>query len=151
MIKILDNCLHHTSKKIYHIFQKSYAVEAAILKCDDFPPLNRSVDDIQRSKSEFYGYFKQSDLVAVMELEMAKNHIHIRSLTVDPEFFRQGIGFKLLGFVEAKYGNRKITVETGNENLPAVDFYLSFGFKKNKVWMTEVGIEKISFTLTRKI
>ena len=149
MIKILDNNHHTISKKIHYIFQRSYAVEAEILKCDDFPPLNRSSDEIKRSKSEFYGYFKQSNLAAVLELEKAIDHVHIRSLTVDPESFRQGIGFKLLGFVEEEYGNRRITVETGNENQPAVDFYLKFGFEKDRVWMTEIGIVKASFTLQK--
>jgi ribosomal protein S18 acetylase RimI-like enzyme len=150
MIKALDQSHYVTSEKIYHIFQISYAVEAALLKCDDFPPLNRSVSAIQNSTSTFYGYFDNSNLAAVMELEEGPDHIHIRSLTVDPEFFRRGIGFKLLRFIDENFPVRKITVETGNENYPAVDFYLNFGFKKNKVWMTDFGIEKVSFSLQKK-
>ncbi len=149
MIKALDQGLYATSEKIYTIFQKSYAVEAALLKCDDFPPLNRSVSAIQNSTSTFYGYFDNSNLAAVMELEAGPDHIHIRSLTVDPAFFRRGIGFKLLRFVDENFPVTKITVETGNENYPAVDFYLNFGFKKNKVWMTDFGIEKVSFSLQK--
>ena len=83
-------------------------------------------------------------------MEEGPDHIHIRSLTVDPAFFRRGIGFKLLRFVDENFPARKITVETGNENYPAVDFYLNFGFKKNKVWMTDFGIEKVSFSLQKK-
>jgi len=149
MIKPLDQSHYATSEKVYHIFQISYAVEAALLKCDNFPPLNRSVSAIQNSTTTFYGYFDDSRLAAVMELEAGQDHIHIRSLTVDPEFFRRGIGFKLLHFVDENFPVAKITVETGNENHPAVDFYLNFGFKKTKVWMTEFGIEKVSFSLQK--
>lgn len=132
---------------IYEIFQKSYAVEAALLKCDDFPPLKRSIQAIQDSETSFFGYYNNEQLCAVMELEVYKNHIHVRSLTVDPKYFRQGIGFLLLQFVIDEFRPHLITVETGHANHPAVNFYLNFGFKKDKVFMTDVGIEKISFKL----
>ncbi len=149
MIKVLDQSQYSTSEKIYHIFQISYAVEATLLKSDDFPPLKRSIKAIHESESLFYGYLPHNILSAVMELEVKTDHVHIRSLTVDPKNFRQGIGFKLLHFVTQKFKTEKITVETGHGNYPAVNFYLNFGFKKNKVWMTEIGIEKISFILKR--
>ena len=150
MIKPLDQKQIGISQKIYDIFQVSYAVEAALLKCDNFPPLSRSVEAIKSTKSGFYGYFMHQSIAAVIELEEKPDHVHVRSLTVDPEYFRQGIGFKLLQFVLDNFNAELITVETGYDNHPAVQFYLNFGFKKNKVWMTEVGIEKISFTLLRK-
>ena len=149
MIKLLDHRNPETGELIFEIFQKSYAVEAALLKCDDFPPLNRSVPAIQNSKTSFFGYYTDHLLCAVMELEIYSNHIHVRSLTVDPNYFRQGIGYGLLQFVIDQFRPHLITVETGHANHPAVNFYLNFGFKKDKVFMTEVGIEKISFTLIK--
>lgn len=150
MIKQIDHSDFDMSKLIYVIFQKSYAVEALLLKHKDFPPLKRTVYEIQQSKTLFYGYYIEEQLCAVMELEMYKNHIHIRSLTVAPEFFRKGIGHRLLCFVRDGFKVDLLTVETGHDNFPAVNFYLNFGFKKNKVWTTEVGIEKISFTLSKQ-
>lgn len=149
MIKPLDQKQIDISENIYDIFQVSYAVEAALLKCEDFPPLNRSAEAIQSSRSAFYGYFQHQSIAAVMELEEKPNHVHVRSLTVDPKCFRQGIGFKMLQFVLDDFNAELISVETGHDNHPAVQFYLNFGFKKNKVWMTEAGIEKISFILQR--
>lgn len=143
--------LHHRSSEmggmIYKIFQRSYAIEAALLKCDDFPPLKRSIHAIQNSETSFFGYYSNEQLCAVMELEVYKNHVHVRSLTVDPIYFRQGIGYRLLHFVIDEFEVPLITVETGHANHPAVNFYLNFGFKKNKVFMTDIGIEKISFKL----
>ena len=147
MIKSLQHSNPEIGTAIYHIFQKSYAVEAALLKCDDFPPLNRSVSAIQNSTTSFFGYYSDQQLYAVMELEVYSNHIHVRSLTVEPNYFRKGIGYSLLQFVIDTYRPKLITVETGHANHPAVNFYLNFGFKKDKVFMTNVGIEKISFTL----
>lgn len=150
MINPIDQRQYHISEMIYQIFQRSYAVEAALLKCDDFPPLKRSIKTIQCADSTFYGYVINQTMAAVMELELNRDHVHIRSLTVDPDHFRKGIGFKLLQFVIDSFEAENITVETGHGNHPAVSFYLNFGFIKNKVWMTEAGIEKISFTLARK-
>ena len=150
MIKSLDQKKYAVSEKIYQVFQVSYAVEAALLKCEDFPPLKRTIEAIQFSQSNFYGYYINHSLTAVMELEEKTGQVHIRSLTVDPNYFRQGIGFKLLQYVKDNFDAELITVETGHDNFPAVRFYLDFGFKKNSVWMTEFGIEKISFILKRR-
>ena len=147
MIKSLQHRNPETGAMIYKIFQKSYAIEAALLKCDDFPPLKRSVSAIQKSKTSFFGYYTGQKLCAVMELEIYQNHIHVRSLTVDPDYFRQGIGCRLLQFIIDEFRPCLMTVETGHANHPAVNFYLNFGFKKDNVFMTDVGIEKISFKL----
>lgn len=147
MIRKLDHSLLSSSQIIFKIFQSSYAVEADLLNHPDFPPLKRTIRHIQESKTSFYGFFLNKMIRGVMELELSENHIHIRSLTVDPRFFRNGIGRKLLLFILDEFDASLITVETGHLNTPAIDFYLDFGFKKNKIWMTDVGIEKISFTL----
>ena len=149
MIEKLDQTIFTKSQLIFHTFQRSYAVEAKLLKHPDFPPLKRTIQHIMKSKTAFYGYFLSNQLCGVMELELTEQHIHIRSLTVDPDYFRQGIGKQLLYFVLNEFKANLITVETGYLNQPAIDFYLDFGFMKNKIWMTDVGIEKISFRLTK--
>lgn len=150
MIRKTDHSLLKTSEMIYEVFQASYAVEASILNHDNFPPLQRTADQIRQSKNVFYGYFSEEEMHAIMELELYSDHVHIRSLCVLPSYFRQGIGRQLLNFVIDQFQTDLITVETGHANQPAVDFYLHFGFKKNKVWMTDVGIEKISFTMLKE-
>lgn len=148
MIKRVNHKLVKQAQTIYEIFQSSYAVEAQILNHSDFPPLKRTTNNIQNSQTQFYAYQLGDKTCAVMELEANKRHIHINSLTVAPAFFRQGIGFKLLNFIRDELQPDSLSVETGHANAPAVNFYLNFGFKKNKVWMTDVGIEKISFILS---
>lgn len=148
--KKIDHTSDTTGICIHSLFQKSYAVEAAILKHDDFPPLKRTLKDIMKSDNHFYGCYSGSEMVAVTELEMSVNHIHISSLTVDPGHFRKGIGEQLLNFIYENFKVDLLTVETGLENFPAVNLYKNFGFIRNKVWMTPAGIQKISFTLTRQ-
>lgn len=151
MIKSLDHSSREISNLIYGIFQRSYAVEAELLGHSDFPPLKRTASDIRISSTSFYGYYLENELCGIIELETHDNHIHIRSLTVDPDFFRKKIGFQLLSFVKNDFDTDLITVETGHANHPAVKFYLNFGFKKDLVFMTDVGIEKISFYMKRNL
>lgn len=147
MIKLLDHHDQSIALQIFHVFQVSYAVEAALLDHPDFPPLKRSALDIMNSPTIFYGFWKEGVLAAAMEIKSTKGATHIQSLTVVPEYFRQGIGYKLLHFAVQAHSSALITVETGLGNTPAIIFYENFGFVKQKIWMTEVGIEKIAFAL----
>jgi ribosomal protein S18 acetylase RimI-like enzyme len=99
------------------------------------------------SPTIFYGFWKEGVLAAAMEIKSTKGATHIQSLTVVPDYFRQGIGYKLLDFAIQAHPSALITVETGLGNTPAIRFYENFGFVKQKIWMTEVGIEKIAFTI----
>lgn len=150
LIKPIEHVSIPTSKQIYGLFQRSYAVEAELLGHPDFPPLKRTAADIRESSNSFYGFYSKGVLSGVVELETHENHIHIRSLTVDPAYFRKKIATQLLDFVKNRFQVDLLTVETGHANHPAVTFYLNFGFKKHEVFMTEVGIEKISFEMKRK-
>ena len=149
MIKLLHHQESSVAKQIYKTFQVSYAVEAGLLGSNDFPPLKRTIKDIMDSNTTFYEYLKKDVLMAVMEIQINKTHIHIQSLTVDPLYFRQGIGNSLLNYAIDAFPSETITVETGLGNIPAIRLYENFGFIKQKTWMTEVGIEKIAFKLKK--
>jgi len=149
MIKLLHHQESSVAKQIYQTFQVSYAVEARLLGSNNFPPLKRTVKDILECNTSFYGYLKRDVLMAVMEIQFNKTHIHIQSLTVDPLYFRQGIGNSLVNFAIDAFPSETITVETGLGNIPAIRLYEDFGFIKQKIWMTEVGIEKIAFKLKK--
>ena len=149
MIKLLHHQKSSAANQIYQTFQVSYAVEAKLLGSDDFPPLKRTAKDIMGSNTSFYGYLKEDALMAVMEIQINQTHIHIQSLTVDPLYFRQGIGNSMLNFALDSFPSETYTVETGLGNIPAIRMYENFGFIKEKVWMTDVGIEKIAFILKK--
>lgn len=149
MIRLLHHQESSAAKQIYQTFQVSYAVEARLLGSDDFPPLKRTVKDIMESNTSFYGYLKEGVLMAVMEIHINQTYIHIQSLTVDPLYFRQGIGNSLLNFAIDSFPSETYTVETGLGNIPAIRMYENFGFIKEKIWMTDFGIEKIAFTLKK--
>ena len=145
MIQRLQNNDIEISKKIRAVFQVSYKVEAKLLKAIDFPPLKRPLEDYVISNNAFFGYLKNEELAGVIEIVHNKSYTLIRSLVVDPIFFRQGIARKLMEFTFNTFDSELFVVETGLENEPASKLYKKFGFIEVKQWDTEFGIRKIKF------
>lgn len=151
MIEKLNNNDPDNAERIYSVFQDSYAIEAKILAVLDFPPLKRSIIDIQKSTTSFYGFCKDDFLMGVIEIEKLEKSTGICSLVVDPKFFRQGIANKLLKFAENLYNSETITVETGLANEPAIRLYQNSGFEVQNKWITTSGIPKISFVKVKAL
>ena len=145
MIKKLDHKNLTTARNIRAVFQISYVVEANLLKASDFPPLKRPLEGFTESNNEFFGYFKDDELAGVVEVDKKVDSVHIQSLVVQPNFFRQGIGRALVNFVFQNYNPPLFTVETGAENGPATKLYLQTGFTKIREFDTEHGIRKARF------
>ena len=134
------------AKKIHCVFQVSYAIESKLLDVKDFPPLKRSINDLQKSNTSFFGFWKDECLAAVIEIEKFETSIDICSLIVDPVYFRQGIATKLLRFARKYFNSETITVETALANKAAISLYKNFGFKELKQWQASGGIRKIKFS-----
>jgi ribosomal protein S18 acetylase RimI-like enzyme len=145
MIEKLKNNDLEIAKKIRAVFQVSYKIEAKLLNASDFPPLKRPLENYIGSKNDFYGYLRNNELAAVVEIHKTKNHTLIRSLVVDPYFFRQGIAGKLVQFVFDTYHTKLFIVETGVANGPATALYRKFGFIETMQWDTDYGIRKVKF------
>ena len=145
MIEKLQNNEIEISKRIRSVFQASYKVEAKLLNATDFPPLKRPLENYVKSNTFFFGYLKNEDIAGVIEIDHNNDHTLIRSLVVDPTFFRQGIAKKLMKFVLNTFDSKLFVVETGLENGPATKLYEQFGFIEVKQWDTNHGVRKIKF------
>ena len=145
MIRLLENSDLKTSAQIKSVFQISYAVEAELLKADNFPPLQRKLESYQKSDNQFFGFFIDEELAGVVEVDDKNDFTHIQSLVVHPNFFRQGVGRKLVVFVFKSFDSELFTVETGVQNLPATELYKKLGFKEVTQWETDHGVRKIRF------
>jgi GNAT superfamily N-acetyltransferase len=131
------------------LFQASYRIEAELLGVTDFPPLKRTISDFQNSTTQFFGLWKDNVLAATVEIHQLKNTLDICSLVVHPTFFRQGIGQKLLLFLENFNASQTLIVETGWVNIPAITLYKKFGFQKTREYMGTGDIKKICFSKTK--
>ena len=147
MIRKLDNTVYENSKLIWKVFQLSYSVEARILNAENFPPLKRSIESIQESNNIFFISEIEDIVNGVIEIHEELESIHIQSLVVLPSEFRKGGASKMLDFILDLYKKNKITVETGVDNLPAVNLYLRFKFNEIFQWDTDHGVRKIRFEL----
>ena len=145
MIVKIDNKRNEIAQEIRRIFQASYTVEAELLKAIDFPPLKRTISQFLNSNSEFYAYYLNQNIAGVIEIKNNQDLTHIQSLVVYPKYFRKGIGRKLVQFILDTYKSSIFTVETGVENIPAVELYKSFDFKEKKQWDTDHGVIKVRF------
>lgn len=143
MIKRLENQNPETSLKMQKVFQASYAIEAKLLKADDFPPLRRTLEEYINTDTQFYGFWQEQNLAAVIEIRHLEFSIHIQSLVVDPHYFRQGIAGQLLDHVLNNNNTPLFTVETGLANTPAIKLYKKFGFKEVRQYIAGAGIKKI--------
>jgi len=149
MIETLNNKSALVAEKLFTIWQESYRVEAKLLQVLDFPPLNRTVADFINSSTRFYSFVKDDNYNAVMELRDNDDVLHIQSLVVQPSQFRKGLASKMIAFVLSENMEYNFTVETGCDNLPAINLYLKFGFVETKQYETDYGIRKICLLLNR--
>ena len=149
MIKQVNNKSFQIAEKIYHLFQSSYLIEAKILAVEDFPPLNRTINNIINSVNNFYAFFSNKNFIAIIEIDCKGQSTHIQSLVVSPVFFRKGIGNKMVDFALKKYSPSLFSVETGVDNAPARSLYEKYGFLEVKQWDTDHNIKKVRYELNK--
>jgi len=85
-----------------------------------------------------FGCFKNSEMVGVCVFQKIFCNAELTYLSIQPTFKRKGLGKKLLKeiFKQCKSSAiEKIILEVSETNIPAINFYHSFGFKT-------VGIRK---------
>ena len=147
MIKKLDHTNQAIATKMRIVFQESYAIEAKLLNAINFPPLQRPLESYIESKTTFFGYHIEGEIVGVIEVSSNEKATHINSLVVSPHYFRQGIVRKLMQQFLQHFSSKVFTVETGLENIPASTLYKNFGFKEVRQWDTDHGVRKVRFEL----
>jgi ribosomal protein S18 acetylase RimI-like enzyme len=152
MIKQLNNVSPEVSEQIYQVFQSAYKIEAELIGVENFPPLSRTVEHIQQSTTQFYGFTVEDRLAGVIEITLSKGTVEsiskttleIDSLTVSPLFFKQGIASQLIEFVLQNKVFKYAIVETAAVNQPAIKLYEKHGFRVFKQFIPDHGIEKVA-------
>jgi len=148
MINEIDITDPVIAKEVLEIQILSYRVEAKIINFYDIPPLKDTVETLQQCGETFFGYYHNEELCGTIAITTKENVIDIQRLVVHPAHFRQGMAKKLLKHVEQQNKDcHMITVATGTQNTPAVNFYIKNGFLKT----TEEKItESVSLTYFKK-
>jgi ribosomal protein S18 acetylase RimI-like enzyme len=115
-------------QEILDLQQKSYAIEANILGIQFLPPQQESLRDLQNTREEIFAMLDCNQYVGALFLENLADGKSINKLFVDPNYFRKGIGSKLVDYVIKLYPTQKFRVSTGENNKPALRLYDEFDF-----------------------
>lgn len=147
-IAALDHRVLANAQRLHALQMAAYAQEAALLGARYFPPLERTVQDIQSGCETYLAALEHSTLIGVLGLEQDSGVLHIASLVVAPASQRQGVARALMLAVLAQHGTQTITVQTGARNLPALALYTQFDFIETKRW--RVGPEPLELVKLRR-
>lgn len=128
------------------IQKSSYKVEAELIHFDAIPPLQDTMETVQKSGETFYGNYINEELCGVISIKIENGVMDIHRLFVHPKHFRKGIAKTLLDLIQKnEEGFKTIIVSTGSKNVPAINFYLKNGFSKIKEIKVEVRLSLILF------
>jgi ribosomal protein S18 acetylase RimI-like enzyme len=123
----------------------AYREEARLLGVENFPPLRRTVEDLGRSSSIWFGLSLDGTLAAVLEIEEHPARLHIASLIVHPDFVRRGLATRLLRYLlDVEFPGQAFSVATGAANTPAIRLYEKLGFQIQQRWKTGEGIAMVT-------
>jgi len=149
-IRAVDHRVPEMAARIHAVQIAAYAQEAELLGAVSFPPLRRSVLDVQRSNETFFAAFDQGELVGSVSVEPGEvsDEIWISSLTVDPGHHRRGIGRALVASVLHHYPLGIVCVSTGARNAPALALYAEAGFVEHA--RRTVGAEALPLVVLRR-
>lgn len=141
----LDHHIQHQAIQIWNLFHAAYEIEAQVIGLQNFPPLNRSIREIQEAETTFYGGLVNTTLVAAMEIEWCDDsHFHINGFGVSPNHFRKGYGSRLLNRVLDELNWQQVTVSTAVTNTPALNLYRKQGFLPQEYWITPDNVSMVT-------
>ncbi|AZN42503.1 GNAT family N-acetyltransferase [Paenibacillus albus] len=112
----------------------SYSVEARLIGFYGIPGLHDTVETLQACGEQFFGCWQGEALAGAVSFKEENGCIDIHRLVVHPDFFRRGIGERLVSHVLDIFQHRaaKFIVATGAANLPAKRLYTKLGFVEQR-------------------
>lgn len=129
MIKKLDIKSMNVAEKVLKLQKYSYQIEADIIDFYDIPPLKETLETLMKCNEEFWGYIVNDEIAGIISYKISESVLDIHRLAIHPNFFKRGIGKKLLDFVESVDSLSEIVVCTGKKNKPAINLYRQKGYK----------------------
>ncbi len=137
----LDMQDHYIAGAVWRLQHSAYTIEAALIGFANIPPLMETVATLQESGQSFYGILGDADVRAVVAIEERDKTVTICRLMVHPEHHRQGLGKRLLDYIERIHpGTETFLVSTGSLNMPALRLYESAGFTPQRQWEAAPGL-----------
>lgn len=153
----LDLAQDATALAVHRVGRRAYAVEAALIGFDDIPALRESLPEL-RSRAGRLRWLgartPEGRLVAFVAWQQLAGEqagaVDIDRVCVDPDWFRRGLGSRLLRHLLTELApGQDAVVSTGADNLPAVTLYERLGFSAAETVEPVPGLRLARFRLTR--
>lgn len=116
------------ARALLHVQHQAYTIEAAVIGDDRIPPLHEDLQSLQSAPLRWLGAFTGDTVVGAVAWTEDPAEVDIDRLLVAPHSHRQGVGSALVRAVLLHAADRRTTVSTGRENLPARRLYERLGF-----------------------
>ncbi len=149
-IELVDHRILDVAQKLHAVQMRAYAQEAKLLGAIYFPPLERTVEELQGSTEQYRVAIAEEEILGAISVcpDEAGMGINVASLVVSPQVQRRGIGRALMSEVLSSYGSQVLTVQTGVKNIPALSLYWHAGFVELRRWL--VGREPLELIKLRR-
>lgn len=142
-IKEIDHTDSIVASMLNDLMQLAYKEEAQLIGAENFPPLCRTVADIQDSEGKFFACDDDGMAVAAIEVEISNEGIQIASLVVHPQKTRRGFGAKLVEHALELAKEKTVLVQTARDNNIAIGLYEKLGFELVRQFSTDDGYELV--------
>ena len=142
MFEVIQMKNVEAAEEVWALQHAAYRVEAAIIGVTDLPPLHETVESLRHSNETFYGFRSpEGELAGALSFAREQDgRYFIGRLMVHPEYFRQGIGFRLLSYLLAAFPTVHWTVTAEARNSPALALYEKVGFVRISSYEPAPGI-----------
>jgi GNAT superfamily N-acetyltransferase len=149
-VQSLNHRERAVAEGIHAVQMAAYAQEARLLGAKHFPPLERTVEDIQASDEAFFGVLEEGRIIGALSVwpDEEPGAMNISSLVVAPHRQHQGIGRLLLAAALEQWRHVVLTVSTVAKNAPALSLYAKFGFKEYR--RRSLGAEAVELVKLRR-
>ncbi len=142
MLEIIRMKDADAAEEVWALQHAAYRVEAALIGVADLPPLHDTVESLRQSRETFCGIRGPAgDLMGVIAYEQEQEgRFVICRVMVHPDYFRQGVGFRLLSHLLDTYPSTHWSVTAEARNLPALALYEKAGFTRQGAFQPAPGI-----------
>lgn len=126
----IDHRSARVAQQIHAVLLPAYAQEARLLQAADFPPLQRTVADIQAEEGFYLGALRGQTLLGALAIgrDDEPGQLLVATLVVHPAQQRQGVARALMTAMLQRGAGMAFAVSTGAANTPALALYHALGF-----------------------
>jgi len=130
------------AEDVWALQHAAYRVEASLIGVADLPPLRDTVDSLRASEEQFYGMRSpQGELAGAVSFALGEDGGYtVCRLMVHPDWFRQGVGLRLVNHLLALHPEAAWTVAAADRNAPALALYGKAGFEPRETFEPSPGV-----------